>query len=228
MNKIIELELYENIPECTDLSNITSIEIKDGYEWDGHAYAFCVGIVLDDGTVESYFKTDKNNENTNLFDKLRRDINMIEKHECVIDRKTGKKKSGNRYFVPYRVKNHCSEKPTITDFYVDGCSNVHYSVEYEILLVAGDGYKKYITVEYETEGSYSSCFWDHVEQIEIFFEEWFEKGLNGFRIVEDNYKTVAFYNDIGDKCDIDIFSISELMTMITSIRVIKCDQTIIS
>ena len=38
------------------------------------------------------------------------------------------------------------------------------------VLVAGDDYKRYITVEYETEGHYSSCFFDQVENIEEMFE----------------------------------------------------------
>ena len=59
------------------------------------------------------------------------------------------------------------------------------------------------------------------------FEEWFEDGINGFRNVEDEYKTVTFYDETGKNCDIEISSIGELMSMITSIRVIKCDHKII-
>ena len=59
MGKVIEMVSYENIPEYTGLDNTTSIEIKEGCEWNGHAYATCVGMVYDDGTIESYFKKDK-------------------------------------------------------------------------------------------------------------------------------------------------------------------------
>ena len=59
------------------------------------------------------------------------------------------------------------------------------------------------------------------------FEEWFEDGINGFKNVEDEYKTVTFYDETGENCDIEISSIDELMSMITSIRVIKCDRKII-
>lgn len=227
MGKVIEMESYENIPDYTGLGNTTSIEIRDGCNWYGHAYASCIGMIYDDGTVESYFKTDKENDNTEIFDKLRNDIRLIEKHVNLINRETMKESSGTRYFIPYKVKNHCSEKPTVTDSYVDNCSNVHYSVEYEIVLVAGDDFKRYITVEYETEGHWASCFFDQVENIEEMFEEWFEDGINGFKNVEDEYKTVTFYDETGENCDIEISSIGELMSMITSIRVIKCDHKII-
>lgn len=227
MGKIIEMESYENIPEYAKLGNTTSIEIKDGCEWNGHAYATCVGMITDDGIVESYFKTDKENGNTEIFDKLRNDIHLIEKHVYLINRDTMKERSGVRYFVPYKVKDHCSNRPTITDAYVDNCSNVHSSVEYEILMVAGDNFKRYITVEYETEGSFSSCFFDQIENVEDMFDEWFEEEAHGFMIDEDGNKTVTFYDDTGENCDIDISSICELMSMIMSIRVIKCDRLII-
>lgn len=227
MGKVIEMESYENIPEYTGLGNTTSIEIREGCEWYGHAYARCIGAIYDDGTVKSYFKIDKENDNTEIFDRLRNDINLIEKHVYLIDRNTGEDKTATRYFIPYKVKNHCSEKSTVTDTYVDGCTNVHYSVEYEILLVADDEYKRYITEEYETRGHFSSCFFDQVENIEEMFEEWFEEESHGFKIDNDGNKSVTFYDDTGENCDIDVLSVGELLSMITSIRVIKCDRRII-
>ena len=220
------MESYENIPEYVGLNNYTSIEIKEGCEWYGHAYASCVGMIRDDGTIESYFKTDRNNGNTDIFDKLRNDIHLIKKHVNFMDHGTMELSSGTRYFIPYKVKDHCSNKQTIVDDYVDNCSNVRYEVEYEIVLVAGDDCKRYITVGYETEGCYSSCFFDQVENIKEMFEEWFEEESHGFKIV-DGYRTVTFYDETGENHEIDISSISELMSMITSIRVIKCDREII-
>lgn len=232
MGKIIELESHESIPEYTGFKNIETIETREGCNWYGHAYGFQVGIIYDNGTVDSYFKKDSENGNTDLFDRLRNDIRLIKKHVHLVDRNTGEEKSGNRYFIPYKVKDHCSDKPTITDCYVDRCSNVHYSVEYEILLVAGDGLKRYITDEYETKGCFSSCLFDQIENMENMFEEWFEEGSYGFKTIEDDdydddYKTVTFYDETGNNYDIEISSIRELMSMIASIRVIKCDREII-
>lgn len=113
MGKVIEMVSYENIPEYTGLDNTTSIEIKEGCEWDGHAYATCVGMVYDDGIVESYFKKDKENGNTEIFDKLRNDIQLIEKHVNLRNYETMETSSGVRYFIPYKVKDHSSDKPTI-------------------------------------------------------------------------------------------------------------------
>lgn len=227
MRKVIEMVSYEDIPSYTGLENTTSIEIKEGYEWDGHGYGICVGIIKEDGTVESCFKSDINNGNTDIFDKLRKDIHLIEKDFSYIDRSSDELFYMKKYYVPYKVKDHCSNKPTVTDSYVDNCCNVHYSVEYEILLVADEGYKRYITNEYKTKGYGSSCFFDQVKDIEEIFEEWFEEGSHGFKIDDNNNKSVTFYDDTGEKCDIDVVSVAELLSMIASIRVIKCDREII-
>ena len=227
MGKIIEMNAYENIPEYTGLGNTASIEIRDGCEWNGHAYASCVGMIYDDGTVESYFKKDSENGNTEIFDRLRKDIRLVEKHVNLRKYDSLELTSGTRYYIPYKVHNHCSDKPTVIDTYVDGCMNVHYFVEYEILLVAGEDLKRYITNEFETEGSFSSIFFDEIENIEDMFEEWFEEGVHGFKIDEDNNKTVTFYDETGENFDIDISSMRELLSMITSIRVIKCERKII-
>lgn len=224
MGKKIEMKAYEPIPEYTGLENITSIEIREGCEWYGHAYATCVGMIYDDGTVESYFKKDVENGDTKIFDKLRDDIRLIKKHVHLVDCETREERSGNRYFVPYKVQNHCSDKPTVTDCYVDGCSNVHYSVEYEILLVADEDLKRYITIEYETEGTFSSSFFDQIENICDIFEDWFEEETYGFKIVDSDYRTVVFYDESGESCDVNISSTRELLRMIASIRVIRCDQ----
>lgn len=225
--KIIELEAYEKIPAYTGFKDdFNSIEVKDGCVWDGHAYGACVGMIKKDGTVLSYFKTDKENGSTEIFDKLRKDIHLLEKYINFIN-DNGEMESGVRYFIPYKVKNHSSTKPTTTECYVDSCSNVHYFVEYEILLVAGEGFKRYITEKYETEGTFSSCFYDQVEDIVNMFDEWFEEELHGFKINELGEKTVTFYDDTGEDCDIEISSVDELLSMISSIRVIKCESKII-
>ena len=56
LKNVIEIESYENIPEYVGIKNTGSITVKDGYEWYGHSYGICVGIIYDDGTVDSYIK----------------------------------------------------------------------------------------------------------------------------------------------------------------------------
>lgn len=224
MEKKIEMETFESIPEYTGLEkNSASITVKDGCIWDGDRYGTWVGRIYKNGDKESAFIKDNEIKNTATFEKLRNDINLIEKQVTVY--KDTKLTNAIDYYIPYRVIGHSSSKPTVLDSYVDGCSNVHYSVEYEILLVAGDGYTRYITESFETEGHYSLCFFDRVSSIEDLFEEWFEEESHDFRNREHG-KEVAFYDETGEKLYIEISCMSELLSMISSVRVIKCDREI--
>jgi len=59
------------------------------------------------------------------------------------------------------------------------------------------------------------------------FEEWFEEESHDFKDGEYG-KEVAFYDEVGEKLFVEISSVRELLSMITSIRVIKCDTEIMS
>lgn len=226
MGKKIEMESFENIPEYTGLEkNSTHITVKDGCTWDGDRYGLWVGRIFKDGEKRSGFKKDQENNNNAILDQLHVDMNLIEKHVSVC-RDDIHLENAIDYYIPYRVKGHSSTKQTIINSYVDGCSNVHYSVEYEILLVAGDGCTRYITESFKTEGHYSSSFFDQVKNIEDLFEEWFEEESHDFRDGEYG-KEVAFYDETGEKSYIEISCMSELLSMISSIRVIKCDREIL-
>lgn len=225
MEKKIKMESFENVPEYTGLEkNSACITIKDGCTWDGDRYGAWVGRIYENGDKKSAFKKDKENNSTEIFDKLRNDITLIDKHVTV--RQDMKLSNAVDYYIPYKVKGHSSAKPTITESYVDNCSNVRYSVEYEILLVAGEGFTRYITEFFETEGHYASSFFDQIKGIEDLFEEWFEEESHDFRDGEYG-KEVAFYDETGEKLYIEISCMSELLSMISSIRVIKCDRKIL-
>lgn len=225
MSKEIEMASYEKIPGYTGLKpDSTSITVKDGCTWEGHKYGTWVGRIYNSGKVKSAFKEDDENENAEIFDRLRNELKLFEKHVTVHSDEKGLE-GATDYYIPYMVKDHCSTKPTVTERYVDHCNNVHYSVEYEILLTAGEGFVRYITAPFETEGHWASNFFDQVEGIEEMFEEWFEEETNDFKEGEDG-KEVAFYDEVGEKLFVEISSVRELLSMIASIRVIKCDTEI--
>lgn len=86
---------------------------------------------------------------------------------------------------------------------------------------------RYITIPFETEGHWASNFYDQVEGIEEMFEEWFEEESHDFKDGEDG-KEVAFYDEVGEKLFVEISLVRELLSMIASIRVIKCDTEIMN
>lgn len=195
-------------------------------DWDGDRLAEFIGRILDDGTVESFYIKDHENNNTEIFDKLRNDTNLIQKHYNFMQKDTGKLLGATGYYIPWKVVGHSSDLPTVVDTYIDHCMNVRYEVAYEILFVAEEEYRKYITIQYTTEGPYTSTFFDQLEGLESMIEEMIEDNENGLW-KEDGTIYAAFYNDIGEKLNAEIESLHALLGMITSVRVIKCESTII-
>lgn len=227
MEKEIQIVACEEIPAWSGLKNTEKIIFGEDCEWYGHACATLVARKEETGTVESFLPEDQKNGNTAVFERLRKEIHLIEKARNLVNLETVHGRQCTDYFVPYKVKDHCSGMPTVMDATVDNCSNVQYDVSYEILLIADENIRRYITVDYQTEGSWATSFFDEVESIEDNFTEWFEEGRNGFKLDDDDEMTVLFYDDLGRDYDVRIDSMSELLNMITSIRVIKCERTII-
>jgi hypothetical protein len=95
-----------------------------------------------------------------------------------------------------------------------------------VLFVADEGFTRYLTFDYTTVGTYSSSFWNQIEGLEEELEEMFENEENDFRM-EDGEKQVAFYDEVGEKLFIDLYSINELLSMISSIRVIGLETEIV-
>lgn len=225
MEKKIEIVPIIKIPEYTGLKQ-GNLTLNVPPNWDGHAYGRFVGRVFEDGTVESAFIEDQNNDNTKIFDRLRSDCDLLVTKGTVINRKN-ELFNVKQFYIPYKVKGHLSDNPTVTDNYIDCCMNVKYHCKYEILLVAEEGFKKYIYEEYDTSGSNSLPFYECVDDLRNTFEEYFENGEHGFMGWEDNELSVYFYNDCGERILIDVLNINELVSMVASIRVVELTKEII-
>ncbi len=224
MGKEIEICSYFDIPDYTGLNNNTLITVKDGHTWNGDRHGSFVGRIESDGEVISYFKKDKENNNTYIFDKLREDVQLCQRSRTYAEGKD--LKFATDYYIPYYVKNHSSQLATVTDSYVDHCSNAEYKVAYEVLFVAEDDFRKYLTIEYTTKGHWSSCFFDQVESLRDDLQGMFEDGENGF-LKKDGQMTAEFYDGAGYGIDLELESIDELVSMIASIRVIKLETEIV-
>lgn len=213
------------IPEYTGLRNGDEYEVP--LKWDGHAVALPVGRTFQESDkVESFFTADKETGTTEIFEKLRGDMPLLTKNLNVRDSESRELTQVVMYYIPYRVEGHSMCIPTVVDKYVDHCMNVNYSIGFEVLLVADEEYKRYITFEYETGGYYSSSFFDQVRNLEEMFDELFRTGQRGFKETVENGTTelsVEFYEDTGNVVPIEVESVDELLSMVTSIRTFKID-----
>ena len=200
--------------------------IETPANWEGHSYCVPIGRVYNaTGIVESFVIEDNNNGNTDIFERLKSDKNLnlhiVNRSINVV--KNGSKESHNvnEYFIPYSIEGHVSTLPTV-DYTSISAYNIGikgYDFKYEVLLVAGDDFKKYITFDVKSDGYLPTCLYEELRELEDNFERFFEEQTHGFRT---NYgmKEVIFYNTLGKDTPLEIDSTLDLVRMVHSIRMV--------
>lgn len=221
--KTLKIAPITPIPDYVNLKNEEhDFEIQDTL-WDGYSIGKAVGRVRKDGTHESFIKEDKDANNNEAFDKLLREYPLHKKEfQLVVN---GNVESVSYYFILYKIVGRSLDKQTFSEEFVQGASNVSYEVTYEVMLTAGNGLIKYIVPSYKTSGSGSMSFFEVVKNLEDTFEEYFSDCLNGFSH-EDNCFMVYFYDAVGEKYPVEVYSVNELLSMVTSMRVLKIETKI--
>ena len=212
------------IPEAIGLSKVLEFENSASDPFLGHAHGSVIGMILEDGTIKSYFKKDKEDGNSRLFEIAIKEMKL--KTKTIHINKNGKLISATQYYVPYVIEGHISSMPTITSGYVEGASNVAYDIICEVLLVADEDLRLYLPVEIKTRGYGSVSLYDYMDSIEDLFDEYFEDKKLGFSVHEDeeyneSTKIVKFYNDLGQIYPVEISSTKELLKMINSVRLVQ-------
>lgn len=190
-----QAQLMEKLPAGVPLKEI--IELKTEKEWFGHSYGTCVGSIYDDGEKRSCFKADQ--KGTDLFDKLLEESALYSEHKIAISRKDHKERGRTDYYIMYEIVGHSKDLPTVLNLSLDTCCNVEYTYTYEILLVADDEYRRYITVNVKTDGPYTTCLADLMKDLDEIFEEWIQENEQGFNRNEYGEICVQFYNDVGQE-----------------------------
>ena len=188
-------------------------------------YGYCVGWVGND-KKKSLFKKDISNDSTELLDKVISELQHIEKTQTIVG-ENDELIGVDFIYLPYINKSHSVFQPTITNKYVDACSNVIYNVTYEVGFAAGEEYTRYMTFNYHTEGSYStspySCLSTLAEEIDDIVNV---KGSGVYK--DSDGLSVDFFDHTGNKLAIGVGYISNLLDMLFSFRVIKLEHKIVN
>ena len=218
-NQVRCIAITNNIKEL-GLDQTIDLEIKEGEKWHGHQYGLHIGNIYEDGNVESAFRIDRENGGNKFFYKALGVLknNVITKQ--VLVRRDSASVNCTLCYVPYAVEGHSSTKPTVDMESVDNCMNVSYEIEYEVLFVAEDGLKRYLTISYMTSGPFVVSFFEQIKSLEDILEAYFEENKEGF-YTSEGYKTATFYDEVGSNVPIEIESIDELLNMINSLRIIN-------
>lgn len=181
---------------------------------------------LKTGELESYWKKDIANNNTEELEKiLEKSTTVAEKYRNVINWDTGVERKVIDYYIPYDIQESSKNRPTVTENYIVGCMNGSWACEYELLLTCGDGATRRIVVEYNTVNigmiEWLSDLEDEIEtameddDTDTIFEGIFKK--------DTEECSITMFDEMGIPCDIPIESVSDFMNMIVSARCIKCD-----
>lgn len=215
-------KLIESIPEGILEDTIV---LESEKEWYGHSCGTCVGCIFDDGEKRSFFVVDENG--TENFDKLLETGVLKEQHKNTINMKTGKERGVMYYYVMREIVGHSSGLPTITEDCLNTCFNVKNHYTYEILLVVDEEYKRYVTVDVDTDGPYTFCLMDAIEELEYTFEEWAEDEKYGFSKDDCGTLHCQFFDDFGQSIDAEFNSTRELAMLVNSIRIVKLQKEIL-
>lgn len=211
--------------ESLDVGFKNKIELEVKGECWCDRFTYHIGRIESGGNVKSYLKRDDENGNIDILTKIRENIELIEIPRTVCSRDDHDLKSVVDLFLLYKIDEHSSNISTVIDEFVDNISNVTYDVEYEVLFVAGDGWTRYLTVPQKTR---NMGLVDFVEDLEELLEEYIEDGTNGFREIEDyDGCQVQFYDEAGYSDYLEFSGVSELLSMVNSVRMIKCESKII-
>lgn len=123
------------------------------------------------------------------------------------------------FYMPYYVAEHSRFKPTVTDCNSINCDN--FTIE--ILFVAEEGLNRYITIDSE---------------VNPYIIDYLESLFDGFHFDENNQLHKAgvwyendsfyldFYNQAGQRFDIEFPVLRYLKDIIASVRLIKCEQNV--
>ena len=214
-----EIELMVDTPEYMQIPKRGAVSAEK--EWFGHSYGEAVGRIYSDGTVESFFKHDMAANSKEWFEELRSKGILRSTYRHLVDVDTLQSRGCEEFYLMHRIVGHSSEKPTVADQRIDSFWNVRYEYTYELLLVVDEEYKRYITNTIKTEGKHLYCLIDEIQSLEDIFEEWAEKGEQGFRFDrEADVIAVEFYNDFGQETEVEFVNTDEILECISSIRII--------
>lgn len=190
---------------------------------------------LSTGEYESFFTADKENNTLDKFNACLNNLNLVEEQRCIVDYETLTDKNVIDYFVPYDIKESTKNIPTYTEDYVgtDFVMNGSYKATYEILLTAGENITRRFTI---THNAVNVPMVDILSDVEEMIEEAFNQESdsdNPFssmfifpdedKFDDNDYCEINMFNEYGQISSIEINSVSQVMSMIVSIRQIGCE-----
>lgn len=182
---------------------------------------------VDTGELESFFKVDVKNDNTDEFDRFRKNVALLENEHTVFSRETLKEKHVIDYYVPYDIQESSKNKQTVTDEFPENAILIdgYYECEYELLLTCGDGTRR-IVISQKTVNvpmiSLLSNIEDEIRDILDGFPDEENNFTDVLELVDEHYE-IKMFDEYGIPANIEINHAGDFVNMIVSARQIKCE-----
>ena len=182
---------------------------------------------VDTGELESFFKVDVKNDNTDEFDRFRKNVALLENEHTVFSREALKEKHVIDYYVPYDIQESSKNKQTVTDEFPENAILIdgYYECEYELLLTCGDGTRR-IVISQKTVNvpmiPLLSNIEDEIRDILDGFPDEENNFADVLELVDEHYE-IKMFDDFGIPVNIEINHANDFVNMIVSARQIKCE-----
>ena len=217
----------ENFPHKPELQLKA---VRDGIAFP-HVFGEEVGENSDKYGKISYFVEDHKAGTTHLLDALIEAGCVREKTRRVLRNKKGTDEYDEvlltTYTLPYRSKEATFHLPTVNANISMAC-NVEVDGLIEVKLVTEDGEaERYLHIPIATAGPFSMSFLDYVGDIEEDIRDMVEEGICGFKKSDDCIMATFFDTQTGADCELEFYSISELLHTVVSVRIVKLENRIV-
>ena len=185
---------------------------------------------IDTGELESFFKVDNENGNTDEFDRFRENVTLLEKEHTVFSRETLEEKHVIDYYVPYDIQESSKNKPTVTDEFPENAILVdgYYECEYELLLTCGDGTRRIVISQRTVNVPMISLLSNIENEIRDILDGLPDEENNFTDALEladeaDEHYEIKMFDEYGIPANIEINHAGDFVNMIVSARQIKCE-----
>ena len=179
------------------------------------------------GKLISLLKKDNSNGNIDFLEQALEKLTLVEKVYHTFDKETNALEDWVYYHIMYDVKESTKNIPTCLSGDVYGrVLTGHYKHKYEVVLSTEESSVRF-SFYYS---SVNISMYQLISNFEDFFSEALEneceiEEFNQLITIEkdDDVKYIHMYDEVGERFDIEISSVHELLSYISSIRCIGCE-----
>ena len=225
--------IYIGTPFPKDFPHKAELQLKaerDGIAFP-HIFGEEAGETSDKYGKVSYFIEDRKAGDTHLLDALIEAGCVGEKTRHVLRNKNGTNEYEDvlltTYSLPYRSKEATFHLPTVNANISMAC-NVEVNGLIEVKMVTEDGEaERYLHIPISTAGPFSMSFLDYVGDIEDDIRDMVEQSICGFKKSDDCILATFFDSQTGADCELEFYSIEELLHTVVSVRIVRLENNIV-